>query len=247
MIRKEEDGLVWLEFELLSGYPIVHGSFTRHGGCSAGPHATLNVSRNVGDRLENVHENFRRIGRTLGMESIVVPRVIHGSDVVRVDGVCDDVPIADGISTNRQKLALSITHADCQAAIFYDPVKHALANVHCGWRGNVQNIYLKTIEHMEKSYGSKPQDLLVCISPSLGPDSSEFINFRSELPEPFWKYQHRPFFFDLWAISRAQLREAGVQDARIQIAEIDTLRDDNFFSYRREKLGGRQSTICALL
>ena len=31
-------------------------------------------------------------------------------------------------------LGLVIKQADCQAVILYDPHKHVLGNIHCGWR-----------------------------------------------------------------------------------------------------------------
>ena len=50
---------------------------------------------------------------------------------------------------------LVIQHADCQAAIFFDPVRKAIANVHCGWRGSVCNIYAKTVEKI-----TLPRDII---------------------------------------------------------------------------------------
>lgn len=246
MIRKERDGVRWLEFELLADQPLIHGTFTRHGGCSTGPYASLNIGRSVGDKPENVVENFARMEKALGISGLIAPRVVHGIEVVKVDQIPAEDPIADGVSTNRSGLGLSISHADCQAAIFYDPVNHALANVHCGWRGNVQNIYQKCVEHMKHAYGSKAQDLLIGISPSLGPDSAQFINYRTELPEAFYAFQSTPLYFDFWAISEMQLCDAGVLKHHIQIAGIDTFADQDYFSYRREKISGRQATLCAL-
>jgi YfiH family protein len=140
-----------------------------------------------------------------------------------------------------------ISHADCQAAIFYDPIQKAIANVHSGWRGNIQNIYASTILKMQQMYGSKPQNLLVCISPSLGPQSAEFTNFQNELPEAFWKFRTPPHHFDFWQISQYQLEESGVLPSHIQIAEIDTLSNpQDYFSYRHSKICGRNATVCAL-
>ena len=185
--------------------------------------------------------------KALGIDHLVIGKGNHGDKTISVNALTDaEMSIADGISTNVPGISLGITQADCQAAIFYDPVKHAFANVHCGWRGNVQDIFGKTVEYMRGHYGSNPKDLLVCVSPSLGPESSEFVNYRKELPESFLEFQFKPTYFDLWEISRWQLKNAGVLPHHIEIAGIDTFADDDYFSYRRDKACGRQATICCL-
>ena len=140
-----------------------------------------------------------------------------------------------------------IKHADCQAAIFYDPVHHAVSCVHAGWRGNVQNIYAHAIAFMAGKFHSQPADILVCISPSLGPHFSEFKNYKTEFPESFWPFQIRPNYFNLWEISRTQLQECGILPHHIEIASICTYANEqDFFSYRRDKVTGRNATVVAL-
>jgi polyphenol oxidase len=136
---------------------------------------------------------------------------------------------------------------DCQAAILYDPIHRALANVHAGWRGNVQNIYRTAVQKMVHSFGSKPQDLLVGISPSIGPKHAEFKNYKSEFPEEFWEFQVKPTYFDLWQIARHQFESSGVLAHHIQIAEICTFdHPSDYFSYRRDKTTGRHATVAML-
>ena len=141
-----------------------------------------------------------------------------------------------------------IKHADCQAAIFYDPVHKALANVHCGWRGNVKNIYRVAVQKMKFTFGTNPKDLLVGISPSLGPDHSEFIHYQTEWPEEFWRFQVRPNYLDLWAIARDQLEQCGLLPHHIEVAGICTFANpQDFFSHRRDKITGRHATVAMLL
>ena len=141
-----------------------------------------------------------------------------------------------------------IKHADCQAAIFYDPEHRAIANVHCGWRGNVQNIYRETVREMRRHFASRPENILVAISPSLGPEKAEFINFKKELPEAFLPYQVKPTYFDLWAISRMQLESEGILSHHIQIASICTYsHPEDYFSFRRDnRVTGNHGTVAVL-
>ena len=246
MIQKEKDGIHWLEFELLQGLPVVHGCMMRHGGVSTGPLASLNMSDRPGDTEENVLINKRRVREALSISSLFFSHLNHGNLVLSVEQSTKE-KYHDGTSTDKIDLAIGVSHADCQAAIFYDPAKHVMANVHCGWRGSVQNIYRETVKHMGEKYGSRAADLLVCISPSLGPESAEFINYKTELPESFWEYQVKPNYFDFWAISEHQLMQEGVLRDHIQIAGIDTLANEkDYFSHRRDPATGRNCTVCGL-
>jgi polyphenol oxidase len=252
MIRKKKGQLEWLEFELLAEIPdVVHGVFLRHGGVSVGPYRSLNIGGGTGDTPDlpdRVAENRRRIFDALQIQKCVGGKQVHGNEVAWVKTSDQEIGECDALITDQKEIGLMIKHADCQAAIFYDPVHHAIANVHAGWRGNVKNIYGATIEKMRQAFGSQPQDLLVGISPSLGPQRAEFVHYKTELPEEFWEFQLRPLYFDLWAIARHQLKTAGVLEGHIQIAEICThTQADDFFSYRREKVGGRNATIVTLI
>ena len=85
------------------------------------------------------------------------------------------------------------------------------------------------------------------IGPSLGPCCAQFIHYEQEIPEAYWMYQTRPYYFDLWQLSRDQLIAAGVLGEHITLAGICTsCRTDLFFSYRKEKTTGRFATVIAL-
>jgi hypothetical protein len=170
----------------------------------------------------------------------------HTANVHVVEGPHTSNEACDGLITKEKHQALMIKHADCQAAIFYDPMQNILANVHSGWRGNVQNIYGVTIEAMKKM-GSNPANILVCISPSLGPEQSEFVNFKTEFPPHFHEFQWKKNYFNLWEISRMQLKASGILPSHIECAEICTYENKaDYFSYRREKITGRNATLAML-
>ncbi len=245
MIRRNNGNIEWLEFELFSQEAhLTHGVFLRHGGVSTGSYSSLNVVTGTGDNLLNVQENLRRIHHSLNVERLITADQVHGHEVQHVLEPKEQFSECDGLFTNQKNWGLVIAHADCQAAIFYDPIHHAIANVHAGWRGQVKNIYQEIVNKMRHAFHSKPEDLLVGVSPSLGPENSEFIHFRKELPEEFWSFQVKDTYFNLWAIARHQLQACGILPHHIQIAEIDTFATpQDFFSYRREKKTGRTEKI----
>lgn len=244
MLEKTHDGVRWLEFELFDNCPIVHGCFMRHGGVSQGIHDSLNLSRHVGDLPKNVESNIKKAKKALSLPTLSFARIEHKDKVSEIGQ--HRTPLSDGLMTAALNRAICVTHADCQAAIFYDPINHKLGLVHSGWRSSALNIYAKTVDAMKSAYGTNPSDLLVGISPSLGPESGEFINYKVELPEPFWQFQIKPLYFDFWAISEWQLKCAGVLPHHIQIAKTDTKTSPDFFSHRNPHRRGRNGTIAML-
>jgi YfiH family protein len=209
--------------------------------------ASLNASSQVGDAEENVRVNCEKIRSALGLSSLVFAKQSHGDKSEVIASSDQKIGQCDALLTSLADAGLMITHADCQAALFYDPIQKWIAAVHAGWRGAVLQIYTKTIQRMKELWGCQPENLLVCISPSLGPDDAEFIHFRKELPEKFWDYQVRPAYFDFWAIAQDELQVAGVLPHHIEIARISTYaHPEDYFSYRQQKRSGRLATVIGL-
>ncbi len=247
MLRHKRESIEWLEFELFQDFgAIVHASFLRHGGVSPLPYNTLNVGGGTGDTEQNIQANRALIQKVLGCSSLVGGHQVHGARVVEVPfGIEGDQ--CDGLLTRQPDLGLLIKHADCQAAIFYDPTLNVIGNVHAGWRGNVQNIYREAINELQRWFGCKPENIFVGISPSLGPCCAQFINYKTELPESFLEFQTKPFYFDLWEVARQQLMEAGILPHHLEIAKICTqCNSQDYFSHRREKPSGRHATVIAI-
>ena len=237
MKRCNVESTEWLEFKILREFPEV-----RHATFLKGDHFDLGERGDKG--------NQERALKILGLGKGVKLKQCHCADILEVKEVSKGWTLHenyDGMMTREKGVALMVRHADCQAAIFYDPEAEAIAAVHCGWRGSVKNIYQETILKMGALYGTDPQALRVCISPSLGPMKAEFKHYHDELPSHFWEHQRIPTYFDFWAISRMQLRSAGVLQKNIEVAGVCTYSDvEDCFSYRREKGTGHHGTIVAL-
>ncbi len=248
-MQQEKAKLEWLEYGLLEQYPhVVHGSFTRHGGVSEGLCTSLNLGEGTGDKVDRVRANRDLIRKMLDIKQLIFPNQTHGTIVQRVTAKnWDKVPQGDALFTTEKDIGLAVTHADCQAAIFYDPVHEAVAVAHCGWRGSAQNLYARVVDTLHREIGTQAHNLVVCISPSLGPDHAEFKNYRQELPHDFWPFMTKANHFDFWKIAQAQLITCGVPEKNIEIAQVCTFcANEDYFSYRREKDAGRNATVVAL-
>ena len=158
----------------------------------------------------------------------------------------DGFKYADALITKEPNVGLLIRHADCQAALIYDTKNHVIAAVHAGFRGQVQRIYTKTIKQMNKVYGSLPQDLKIAISPSLGLDHAEFINYKTEFPLELHKYCHEGFM-DLKQMALDEVLELGVLKESIDIDPRCTFcEEDQFYSFRKTKTARRMASLIYL-
>ena len=248
----ETRGLSYYCSPLLAVIPeVVHGFFTRRKGLSTGPYHSLNLSFAVGDRPEAVTHNRLLVQQALNLSSLTSATQVHGlreavvSSSAQVGGT--DLPAADILITTQPGVGLLIKQADCQVVMLYDPVHRVVANVHCGWRGQVQNILAEAVSRLRERFATRPGDLYAAIGPSLGPCCAEFRNFLQEFPRELWPYQVRPGFFDLWRLSHDQLLAVGLTPDRIDIAGLCTrCQAADWYSYRRDKITGRQGAVIAL-
>lgn len=104
---------------------VRHGFFTRRGGVSEGPFASLNCSLSGRDDRAAVMENRARVAAALGapLAGLVGLHQVHGTEVVPVTTPWEAGagPRADAMVTARPDVALSIVTADCAPVLFADP------------------------------------------------------------------------------------------------------------------------------
>jgi hypothetical protein len=75
--------------------------------------------------------------------------------------------------TQGRGLALTLRIADCVPVLFHDPVKGAIGIAHAGWKGIVNGVLVETVRAMQRAFGSRPQDIIACVGPCIGPDKFE--------------------------------------------------------------------------
>lgn len=257
MIRTNRDGLTYFQFPHMAAcQDIEHGIFSRKGGVSQRPYDSLNVGLNTGDKKEHVNRNRQFISHSFDRKKLVFAKQLHGTDtyvlsapdIAAIENDAEQVFYCDALITGVRKLMLVIQVADCQPVLLYDARKNVIANVHSGWRGSIGNIIGKTIQEMKERFGCRGQDLMAGIGPSLGPCCAEFVNYRDEIPEIFWKYKDESDHFDFWSLSIDQLCSAGVLPEKIYSSSVCTkCNADHFYSYRQERVTGRFAAVIGLV
>jgi purine-nucleoside/S-methyl-5'-thioadenosine phosphorylase / adenosine deaminase len=226
---------------------LVHSD--RHGGVSAPPFHSLNLSYGVGDDVRSVYENRQRFKSRLAVKHLLSAKQVHGDSLYNArEDLHEDLEVEgyDALLTDRTNIGLMIQQADCQAVTLFDPTHPAIAAIHCGWKGSVLNILGKTVQAMTTHYGSLASTLQATISPSLGPCCAEFIHHAQELPPSFLAFQGKENYFDFWQISKMQLTQAGLDGGNIRIAGQCTSCSADYFSYRRScRLADGKTGRCA--
>lgn len=253
----------FLAFPLLAEQEwLAHCFTTRMGGVSEGIFATLNLSFNRGDDPEAVRENFRRVSEALGVQygDFVFSDQTHTANVRRVtradagNGLVREKSFfdTDGLITDEPGLVLSTFYADCVPLYFADPVHHAIGLSHSGWRGTVQQIGRVTVEAMGREFGSRPEDIICAIGPSICQDCYEV---GAEVAMEFGNYSgsgileakgNGKYQLDLWRANEIILRKAGVLPEHIAVTNICTCCNSTYlFSHRASK--GRRGNLGAFL
>ena len=252
------DGLPYFQFESFNGGTL-HAVFTRLGGVSAPPFASLNMSSSVADAADHLRQNRQRAYGAFGYatETLVHAHLVHGADVARVTSAQNGQVAAsvDGLITDEPGCGLAMNFADCAPILLWDPVRGAVGLGHAGWQGTVKDLPGAMVRAMMAAFGSEPETLIAGIGPCIGPCCYEVgepvisaVWAAFEEPEALLPAQPngpRPHF-DLPAANVKNLRRAGVR--QVAWGGICTAcRTDLFFSHRAEKgKTGRFGVLLAL-
>lgn len=139
---------------------------------------TVNQQLASPERIDLARKSYQKLCSSIGSDDAhIVQANQNHTDIVKVvqtkinidepDFSLTEEGIEDGLITNKKNLVLATTNADCILLLFFDPVKHVIANTHSGWKGTLQRISIKTVQKMIKEFGSHPQDIICCICPSI--------------------------------------------------------------------------------
>lgn len=275
-VQRRQGEAEYLIFPMLEETGFVsHLITTRLGGVSEGYLASMNVSFTRGDKREAVEENYRRISKILknSPENFVFTDQTHTSNIRTVNaedagkGLVrpKDYTDVDGLVTNVKGLVLSAFFADCVPLLFLDPVHQAIGLSHSGWRGTVAEIGRKTVEEMKRQYGSRPEDILAAIGPSICQDCYEVSQDVVDAVRECFSQEHLKTVFgentlsylyedkgndkyqlNLWKVNEAILLGAGILPEHISVTDICTCcNPDYLFSHRASH--GKRGNIGAFI
>ncbi len=229
-----------------------HGFFTRAGGVSEGPYASLNCGFGSGDAPERVVENRRRALAALGLDraALCTAYQCHSDRCVVVETPWprEDAPKADALATRRAGVALGILTADCAPVLFADAAAGVIGAAHAGWRGALDGVLEATVAAMV-GLGAEPARIAAVLGPCIGARSYEVgpefhDRFLAAAPANAALFAPAPraghHLFDLAGYVLGRLGRLGL--GRVGHVAADTCAEEaRFFSYRRVRLRGESA------
>lgn len=240
---------------------VKHGFSTREGGVSEGCFGSMNLRFNCEDTHKNVLENYRIIAQTLGMdyERFVLSKQVH-EDVIHTvteddlgNGIVfpNKFESVDALITDKKGFPIVTLFADCVPLFFLDKRQGVIALAHSGWKGTVKRIGQKTIEKMKNDYGSKAEDILTAIGPSIQEchfevgDDVAGIFVKEFGDDTAVKYGDR-YHVNMQKAIEKQFVESGILKEHIDNSGICTYCNSDFlFSHR--KTNGKRGNLGAFL
>ena len=176
----------------------------------------------------------------------------------------------DGLITDEPEITLVTSYADCVPLYFADTKNKAIGLSHSGWRGTVGRMGQKTIEAMEREFGTSPGSIVAAIGPSICANcyevskdvADEFIKefgceplqyescdretVAQDMNTIIYKKENGKYMLNLWAANYRVLTESGVLSENISIPDVCTCcNKDVMFSHRGHK--GKRGNLCAFL
>ncbi len=212
----------WMSFSALDALPAFRHRFTlRYSEIDVKAEREVVVSRLWAWHHEHV--------KALGIDAPVLrtAQQVHGCTVATVshDSSNEPVPAADGLVSDAENLVIGIYVADCCAVFLADPVTGSFGIVHSGKKGSEGGIVVEAIKQMQRTYGSRSENIVVQLSPCIRPPSYEI---------------------DFAATIRENALAAGILPRNLHDSGICTSSDlSRFYSYRMEK--GQTGRMLALL
>ncbi len=214
---------------------------------SAGKYDGFNLALHVEDATDQVLQNRQQLSESLNLprEPLWLNQV-HGHQVVNCAQTYIEPPKADASFSEHKNYVCTVMTADCLPVLICNRQGTKVAAVHAGWRGLADGIIEKTIQTLNE----KPENILVWLGPAIGADAFEvgeevrniFIQHLSDTDSAFKQNRPGHYLADIYRLAKTRLRAIHVE--AVYGGEHCTFNDaDQFYSYRRDGVTGRQASI----
>ncbi len=221
---------------------LKHGFFNSKGGISKNIYKSLNCGPGSKDKPSNVKKNLETVRKKIkkSARNIFLLNQIHSNKFIYINEKYQfkSKPKADAVITNQKNFPIAILTADCVPILICDHQKKIIAAIHAGWKGAYKGIVDRVIKFMLKK-GSKPQNIIAVIGPSISVDNYEVQNeFKNKFLKKdkknkiFFRIKRKKLYFDLSNYVKSLLLKNKIKN--LEKIKIDTFDFRNkFFSARR--------------
>jgi YfiH family protein len=242
------NGLNLWQFENLKKESAIRHFVTDRYSGLHGKEFTLSFSSTPDKELVKDNRNLLAAAMGIPDKRLFLPSQVHKTRIVQVSRETqkEELMETDALITNEKGICVAVMSADCVPILLYDKKNKAVGAVHSGWRGTVARILEKTLLEMHTRFGTKGEDLVAGIGPSVSQESYEVgEEVVSEVSRAFGKESGlmipqagNKAKLDLWKANATQLLEFGVNQNAIEISDLCTvINNTHFFSARKGDSG----------
>ena len=251
---------VYLSNYLKNNHGIIFCFTTSKSVQGNGGSDSFNIDYYAGESEGNVRKNREMILKILEPgknRKIYSAKQVHGTNILSInknmnlesDNIMKE---ADCLITDLKNIPIMVMGADCNLILMTDINNKVIAVVHAGWRGTLQELAVKVISYMKRNFGSKSKDIFVAFGPSIRKccykiDSNVLKKFTDKFGlGSFFTKKDNDIYLDLVNLNHMQLEKSGISGENIYDCGKCTYCDGDFFSYRRNKVTGRQAGIAII-
>jgi len=205
-------------------------------------------------------EPFSKLKKIMGIDHLIFLHQVHGTKglIIEYKNQAEKIrPFSvdgDYIITNVKDVGIGVVVADCLPIILFDKRNQVLAIVHAGWRSSVEHIAIKAVDKMQKTFGTKIEDIRVTFGPSakvccykVGEDFLEQLQ-DFEFVDRVVQRRSDGLYFDLPMFNMILLKSLGIKNDAFKFEYNDcTVCDESFYSHRRNgDQAGRNMVVASL-
>jgi len=157
--------------------------------------------------------HVRDLALAVGARDVAMANQVHGKEVVvlrRGSPAPHPRPEADALVSDAADVAIAVRAADCVPLLMADRSRGVVAAVHAGWRGTVARVAVAAVDALGREFGTRRQDLIVAIGPSIGACCYEV---GSELVDAFAAAGHERYLIERWFSSPPPARGTTARSA----------------------------------
>lgn len=122
----------------------------RHGGVSAPPFDTLDLTRSAAGRDDELRTNLDRLAAAFDVDGFATMTQVHGTEVREVHGPGPVGGTCDALVTSDPDVALCVRVGDCVPVVLADSGRGVVAVAHSGRQGVVGGVVPATVEAMRE-------------------------------------------------------------------------------------------------
>jgi YfiH family protein len=225
----------------------------------------MNLGMHVGDDAANVMANRAELQGRIGARPVYLNQV-HGTTMLELQADTADGLEADGCHTAQRQLACSVMVADCLPVLLCDAGGTRVAAVHAGWRGLagplgagpqtgqgvLEEILKQFVPQAPVDYAQTASKVIAWLGPCIGPSAFEvgeevrqaFVTQSPGATACFVPAGPGKWLANLPGLARHRLQLLGIDAIYGNDGSsrwCTAANPSRFFSYRRDRVTGRQA------